>query len=209
MRPKARAGKGKSPVIVVAGEGKNDRQVLRHLIAAVHPGAKIVNVNKKTALSQADTSLSPRVAELRRLSQAASVGAELAGVVVHVDLDAVDDAKYLRVRERISAELRKEFGCPSALALAAFEMEAWLMQFPSAFTKVNSRWILKARYKGCDLSRVDTPKEKLRDHGWNPPYDESFAPDIMEHVFASKDGHMEPDGKNRSYEEFMAELRSW
>ncbi|MFE9562867.1 hypothetical protein ACFYM0_17375 [Streptomyces sp. NPDC006487] len=209
MRPKVRGAKGKSPVIVVAGEGDNDRQVLRHLIAAVHPGAKIVDVKKKTALSQADTSLSPRVAELRRLSQARSVGAELAGIVVHVDLDAVDDAKYIRVRQRISAELRKEFNCPSALALAAFEMEAWLMQFPSAFTKVNSRWILRERYRGCDLTKVDTPKEKLRDHGWNPPYEESSAPEIMGHVFGSKDGHMEPDGKNRSYEEFMAELRSW
>ncbi|MFI1153585.1 hypothetical protein [Streptomyces sp. NPDC020817] len=209
MRPKARGGKGKSPIIVVAGEGDNDRQVLRHLITAVHPGAKIVNLKKKTILSQADTSLSPRVAELRRLSQAASVGAELAGIVVHVDLDAVDDAKYIRVRERISAELRKEFGCPSALALAAFEMEAWLMQFPSAFTKVNSRWVLKARYKGCDLTKVDTPKEKLKDHDWDPPYEERAAPEIMGHVFGSKDGAMAPDGKNRSYEEFMAELRAW
>ncbi|MCW2900075.1 MAG: hypothetical protein JWO67_2340 [Streptosporangiaceae bacterium] len=209
MTTKGKSGRKKNSVIVVAGEGEYDRQVLRHLIRALHPDAKIVNVKRKTVLTHADKQLSPRVDELRRLAQAASVTSELAGIVVHVDLDVVDEAQYVKVRERISSEFRKAFTCPSALALAAFETEAWLMQFPAAFSKVNHSWILKAKYKGCDLAKIDKPKERLREHPWNPPYSESDAPLIMENALSQDGQLMQPDGRNRSYQEFVTELAAW
>ncbi|MDT0442867.1 hypothetical protein [Streptomyces johnsoniae] len=201
--------KGKSPVIVVAGEGDNDRQVLRHLIRAVRQDAKILNIKKKTALRLADKELTPRVNEIRRLAQVAAARSELTGIVVHVDLDTVDEDQYVRVRARIGAELRKAFSCPSALALAAWETEAWLMQFPAAFGKVNAGWVLKDRYRGCDLSKVHDPKKRLKEHSWKPPYEESDAPRVMENALGSDGKLLVPDGKNRSFEEFMAELTRW
>ncbi|GHE85117.1 hypothetical protein ACF05X_00620 [Streptomyces werraensis] len=206
---KGKAGGKKDAVIVVAGEGDFDRKVLWHLVRAHRPDAKIVNLRDKTSLGPADKQLTPRINRLRTLVQGASVRAELAGLVVHVDLDLVDEEKYVEVRTRISNELRNTFSCPLAVALAAFEMEAWLMQFPSAFAKVNSTWVLKSRYKGCDLAKVHDPKKVLREHPWRPPYQVSDAPRIMEKAL-DKDGKViSPVGKNRSYEDFIAELAAW
>ncbi|MFE1873710.1 hypothetical protein ACFW9N_22940 [Streptomyces sp. NPDC059496] len=208
MSSKRKAVKGERPIIVVAGEDDNDRQVLQHLIRSLHPGMKIVNIKKKTILGQADKQLNPRVDELRRLAQVATVGAKLAGIAVHVDLDLVNEAEYIKVRKRITTELSKAFSCPSALALAAFETEAWLMQFPRAFTNLNPGWNLHARYRGCDLTKVDDPKGKLMEHPWHPSYRVSDAPRIMEKAF-EEGTLMEPDGRNASYRDFMNELSSW
>ncbi|WP_432586693.1 hypothetical protein ABVG11_12660 [Streptomyces sp. HD1123-B1] len=209
MKGKGKNYKGKDSVIVVAGEGDNDRKVLWHLIRALRPDAKIVNIKKKTALRDADKELTPRVDELRRLAQAASIRSELAGFVVHVDLDLVHEEKYKEVRRRISTELRRHFSCPSAVALAAWETEAWLMQFPSAFAKVNASWVLKEKYRGCDLSKVPKPKERLKEHPWKPPYSESEAPSIIEKAFGQDGKLIQPDGRNHSYEEFITELAGW
>ncbi|REH24203.1 hypothetical protein SAMN05428941_6102 [Streptomyces sp. 2114.2] len=210
MKGKGNSSRRKDSVIVVAGEGDFDRKVLWHLIRAFRPDTKIVNIKDKTSLREADKELTPRIDRLRKLAQAASVRSELAGIVVHVDLDLVNAEEYEKVRRRISAELRKNFACPSAVALAAFEMEAWLMQFPAAFAKVNNGWILKAKYqKGCDLTKIHKPKERLKEHAWTPPYLESDAPRIMEKAFGKDGKLMQPDGKNRSYEEFITELAGW
>ncbi|MEU2720725.1 hypothetical protein [Streptomyces smyrnaeus] len=135
----AKSGKAGKKVIALAGESRYDRQVLRHLIPALHPGRcpEFVEIKKSIKLSQATTQLTPRVDELRRLaqSQAKLKNAALVGVALHVDLDRVTDDKYTRDRETIAAELRRAFTCQSALALAAVEMEAWLLLFPKAFTK--------------------------------------------------------------------------
>ncbi|WP_328536213.1 hypothetical protein [Streptomyces sp. NBC_00344] len=211
MSSKARPSKGKGnrPVIVVAGESDYDRQVLRHLIQSVHPKTRIANIRKKVVLTEADKHLRPRVDEIRRLADTAAVGSELTGIVVHVDLDAVDDARYTKVRERIASELSNTFPCPSALALAAFETEAWLMQFPRAFSKFDSGWTLHNKYRGCDLTKVDDPKRRLTEHGWKTSYLVSHAPKIMENAFEEDGTLMKPDGKNRSFQEFMDELSAW
>ncbi|MGV9222156.1 hypothetical protein ACWDPF_05670 [Streptomyces albogriseolus] len=209
MKGKGHQTKARDSVIAVAGEGDNDRQVLSHIIRALHPKARIVNVKRKFVLREADKQLTPRVDELRRLAQAAAARSELAGVVVHVDLDLVNEDEYTKVRQRITSELGKAFTCPSALALAAWETEAWLMQFPAAFSKVNAGWLLKAKYRGCDLSKVHDPKKRLKEHSWNPRYDDSDAPRIMEKAFGPDGRLMQPDGRNRSYDEFLAELTAW
>ncbi|WP_406401447.1 hypothetical protein [Streptomyces uncialis] len=166
-----------------------------------------MNIKKKTSLSPAEEQLSPRVERLRTLANSAAVGAELMGIVVHVDLDAVDENRYVKVRQRIAGELDK-FPCPFALALAAWETEAWLMQFPRAFSKVNAGWTLKDRYRGCDLQKIHDPKRALREHSWRPPYEDADAPRIMEKAF-EEGVLMEPEGRNRSYQDFIGELSSW
>ncbi|MFF0001007.1 hypothetical protein [Streptomyces avermitilis] len=209
MKGKGKAGPRKNPVIVVAGESNFDREVLSHLLRAFRPNTKIVNIKEKTYLREADKELTPRIDRLRTLVQGASARAELAGIVVHVDLDLVNEEKYHEVRARIKNELENTFECPLAVALAAFEMEAWLMQFPSAFTKVNSTWVLKARYQGCDLTKVHDPKKVLREHSWRPAYDVSDAPRIMEKALGDDGKVIPPRGRNQSYEDFVSELAAW
>jgi hypothetical protein len=96
-----KAGAAGKSVVVIAGEGQNDRDVLRHLVPALEPWPvtrrpKPVEVKKKMALSKAQDQLIPLLRELRLLAQGTArlANARLAGIVVHVDFDAVIDERY-------------------------------------------------------------------------------------------------------------------
>ncbi|MFE3861744.1 hypothetical protein ACFXPT_15075 [Streptomyces goshikiensis] len=202
-----------SSVIIVAGESDNDREALRHLIRALHPDPcpKVEMIKDKIKLAAAIDQLSPRVETIRKnaLARAKDCGAELAGVVIHADLDQVADETYDRVRERVTLQLRKGLPCKFALALAAVEMEAWLMQFPDAFPKVRSGWTMRPEDCGKDLAYLPNPKEHLQRHLGKPLYRTSDSPLIM--AAAVQHGHVSarPSGNNRSFRDFADELASW
>lgn len=212
MSPKPVRGRQRS-VIVVVGEDPNDCKVLQHLIPALHPGAcpEVKYMRKEVRLARATATLAPRLDRIKRLAQGHADTAKLAGVVIHVDLDAVTDENYDSVRRRITEEMRATFKecCPSALALSAYEMEAWLMLFPEAFPKVKPGWQLKEAERRRDLGRITKAKEHLVKCLGRPPYSVSHAPKIMEE--AVKGGHVtaRPAGNNRSFRDFADELASW
>lgn len=212
MSPKPSRGKQRS-VIVVAGEGPLDFEVLRHLIPALHPGRcpAVKYMRKPVRLARAQATLSPRLQEIRRFAEGHADTAKLAGVVVHVDFDAVADEHYDKVRKRITEEMRATFKgcCPSALALAAYEMEAWLMLFPKAFPEVNRGWQIPEAELRRDLARIEKTKEHLTKCLGKPTYSEKLAPKIME--MAVKGGHVtaRPAGNNRSFRDFADELAGW
>ncbi|MFD8864049.1 hypothetical protein ACFV1F_06600 [Streptomyces sp. NPDC059590] len=203
----------KSPIIVVAGESRNDCAVLKKLIPVLYPGAcpNVEEINDEIRLVAAINQLSPRVETIRKraLAKAKDCRADLAGVVVHADLDGVADESYDRVRERVTAQLRRGLPCNSALALAAVEMEAWLMQFPDAFPKVKPGWAMRAEDCGKDLAYLPKPKKHLKKHLGKPLYLESHSPLIME--AAVRHGHVSarPSGNNRSFRDFADELAGW
>ncbi|MFJ4863719.1 hypothetical protein [Streptomyces sp. NPDC088748] len=199
-------------VIVVAGEGDYDRKVLQHLIPALHPGQcpEVRMLKKPIRLARAQSQLSPRLQKIKQYADALADTAELAGIVIHADLDGVADDGYERLRRRISEEMRGVFkGTPSALALAAYEIEAWLMLFPDAFPKVRPGW--KVREADCrrDLAKLEKAKEHLVKYLGTPAYRESDAPAIMQ--AAVQGGHVShrPAGKNRSYLDFADEMAAW
>ncbi|MDX2524093.1 hypothetical protein [Streptomyces europaeiscabiei] len=198
---------------MVAGEDPNDCKVLQHLIPALYPGScpEVKFMRKPVRLARAQATLSPRLQEIRRFAQGLADKARLAGVVIHVDFDAVADEKYDSVRRRITEEMRGAFKecCPSALALSAYEMEAWLMLFPEAFPKVKPGWQLKEAERRRDLGQIMKAKEHLTKSLGKPPYSESHAPKIMEE--AVKGGHVtaRPTGNNRSFRDFADELADW
>ncbi|CBG73579.1 hypothetical protein SCAB_65781 [Streptomyces scabiei 87.22] len=198
---------------MVAGEGENDFKVLQHLIPALHPGVcpEVKFMRKPVRLARAQATLSPRLQQIKRFAQGHADTARLAGVVIHVDFDAVADESYESVRRRITEEMRATFKdcCPSALALAAYEMEAWLMLFPEAFPKVKPGWNLKEAERRRDLGKLVKAKEHLTKCLGKPPYSESHAPKIMEE--AVRGGHVtaRPAGNNRSYRDFADEMTRW
>lgn len=215
-RKQASGGRGKS-VIVIAGEGQHDRDVLRALLPALctWPAAgrpKLVDVKKSIRLKKAENQLAPRLDELRRLAlaQAAFAEARLAGVVVHVDLDAVIDESYGRRRKQLSADLQKTFDCDTALALAADEMEAWLMLFPEAFTKLNSTWKLTQQDRRRNLGTIPGgSKELLKSRLTRPRYLESHAPRVIEKAVTHGYVASCDSSRNRSYADFTADLAQW
>ncbi|WP_328506486.1 hypothetical protein [Streptomyces sp. NBC_00391] len=227
VKRSGKSDKKQQPLIVVAGEGDYDREVLRHLLPALLPvpHLKVVPIRgDKTDLSKADRQLSPRVEKLRRLAQAMAVKerARLMGIVVHVDFDAVIDERYHSTRERISEELARAFSaqCESALALAVSSTEGWLMLFPEAFPEVNKGWRLPDNICHRDLGKIGDAKKHLKTILKQPAYSESDAPDLMrkavavmrEHQRAGRKDGLDitnPKGKNQSYTDFVRDLGGW
>ncbi|MEU6066487.1 MULTISPECIES: hypothetical protein [Streptomyces] len=215
-KKQAGAAGGKS-IVVIAGEGQNDRDVLRHLVPALRcwPATKrpkIVEIGKPMRLNKAQYQLEPRVDELRRLAQAQAKRAQarLVGVVVHVDLDHVIDDRYEARRKQLTKALHEAFDCDTALALAADEMEAWLMLFPGAFPKTNAAW----RLSGVDLKRdlgliAGGAKERLKSQLKQPQYEERDAPEVMRRAVENKLVTTCDRNRNRSYADFAAELDQW
>ncbi|MFD6467182.1 hypothetical protein [Streptomyces goshikiensis] len=167
-------------------------------------------MRKPIRLARAQSKLSPRLQDIKNHALALADEAELAGIVIHADLDGVADDSYTKLRNRISEEMRSAFrGTPSALALAAYEIEAWLMLFPKAFPEVRPGW--KVRDADCrrDLAKLEKAKEHLVKYLGKPPYRESDAPAIMR--AAVQGGHVspQPTGNNRSYADFVEDLAAW
>ncbi|MGX1633694.1 hypothetical protein ACWGUL_06470 [Streptomyces albidoflavus] len=214
-------------LVVVAGEGDYDREVLRHLLPMLLPERRFIVEpirGDKTDLSKADRQLSPRVDKLRKLANAMAVRkrACLIGIVVHVDFDAVIDEQYYATRKRISDELARTFTsqCDSALALAVSAMEGWLMLFPEVFPQVNKGWQLPDKIARRDLGTIGDAKRHLKDLLKQPAYSESHAPDLMEKAVATMREHQKtgqkggldlanPRGKNQSYTDFVRDLQAW
>ncbi|MBD3008403.1 hypothetical protein IEJ02_31275 [Streptomyces sp. 5-10] len=197
---------------MVAGEGDYDRKVLQHLVPALHPGncPEVVTIRRPIRLARAQSKLSPRLQEIRRFAVAQADTAKLAGVVIHVDLDGVADDAYDKLRRRITEEMRATFkDCPSALALAAYEIEAWLMLFPDAFPKVRPGWRLREADCRRDLAKLEKAKEHLVKYLGKPPYRESDAPAIMRAAVTGGHVNARPTGNNRSYRDFADEIASW
>ncbi|NJP75374.1 hypothetical protein HCJ99_32180 [Streptomyces sp. C1-2] len=209
----SRRSNKRQSVIVVAGESGNDRGVLKKLIPALYRGTcpRIEEIRDEIKLAAAINQLSPRVEVIRKraLAKAKDCDAELVGIVVHADMDAVADQSYDRVRDRVTTQLRAGLPCNTALALAAVEMEGWLMQFPDAFPKVNPGWAMRPQDCRRDLGLLLNPKEHLKKHLGKPTYRESHSLKIMDQ--AVRHGHVSarPSGNNRSFRDFADELARW
>lgn len=212
-----RAGRGRGGVIVLAGEDDNDRRIVAEILR-FHIGSdvRMVPINDSVRLKGA-TSAATRSERIRTLVRKAKGRAllaksELAGLVVHEDLDGVTDDAYTALRTSIADELRDRSPCKTALALAAFESEAWLLLFPDAFSLVQSRWKLPSRVthgaRGRDTGLLTNPKELLRSALTTPVFRESDGPKVAE--AARTHGLMPgPHGTNRSSTDFVTELDAW
>lgn len=84
----------------------------------------------------------------------------LVGLAVHEDLDGFTDNRYRTVRKTLSEELSRQSPCDAALALAAWESEAWLLLFPAAFAHVRPRWKVPAQLRGTTRGCSRTPRRR-------------------------------------------------
>lgn len=201
----------KKPVVVLAGEDRNDRKCLRLLLEASCPdmNGRIVEIADPVRLRQASgTNLTDRVAKLARhvRARAKRENADLACVFVHEDLDAVDGDDYLRKRTRVQKALEAELG-NAHYVLAVWELEAWLLLFPDALAGFVSTWRVPAKYLNRDTGKLADPKRiMMREVGKAPRrYRESDAPDVFAKVI-ELGGHAGPVGTNRSWTRFRADI---
>lgn len=213
QKPKAVKRPRQQTALVIAGEDGNDRQVLCELIRESCPRltANLLEIRDPVRLKTATgPNLTIRVRTLVNKARARAIrdDAVLAGILVHEDLDAAAAGSYAAVRAAISGELARQSDCATALALAAWETEAWLLLFPAAFTELHKGWKVPAALCGKDTGRLSNPKELLQSKIGAPKYRESDAPALIRS--ARKLGLVgKPAGSNTSYADFVADLAQW
>jgi hypothetical protein len=176
-------------VIVLAGEDDNDRRIVAEIPRfRIGHDVRMVPINDSVRLKGA-ASPSTRSDRIRTLvgkakARALRAKSELAGLVVHEDFDGVTDDTSTAPRTSVADELRDRSPCKAALALAASESEAWLLLFPDAFNRVQSRRNLPARVthgaRGRDTGLIADPKELLRSALATPVFRESDGLRIAE-----------------------------
>ncbi|MFG3198508.1 hypothetical protein ACGFYT_20525 [Streptomyces sp. NPDC048208] len=205
-----------SGVIVLAGEDQNDCEIMAALIRAHRPDlcttSKLVRINDPVRLrrkSGDDLATAVKVLTGKARAKARQQKARLTGFVVHEDLDAFTGSDYGRVRKVITDELgRQEDGFRTALALAAWESEGWLLLFPEAFPRVRPRWRVPVQLRGRDSGRIKKPKQELKNRLGTPLFRESDGPLVarkaLEHGLIPA-----PEGTNGSYADFVGDLKKW
>jgi hypothetical protein len=201
---------------VLAGEDRNDCQILAELIRAHRPdlseSARLVRINDPVRLRRkSGTELAAAVRTLAGKARARALRdrADLLGFVVHEDLDGYADAGYDRIRKTLADELARQ--CPqfrTALALAAWESESWLLLFPDAFPHVRPRWKVPAKLLGKDTGRIRDAKEELKRGLGLPVFRESDGPAVAHEALTHR-LIPSPRGSNRSYDDFVSDLTSW
>lgn len=204
-------------VIVFAGEDRNDCGIMADLVRAHRPDlsatAKLVRINEPVRLrrkSGADLTRAVRVLVGKARARALQERAKLLGFVVHEDLDDFTGRKYETVRATLTGALGRE--CDgvhhTALALAAWESEGWLLLFPDAFPHVKPRWKVPAQLRGRDFGHIREPKEELKRRLGSPRFRESDGPSVT-HKALERDLISAPEGKNDSYTDFIEDLKGW
>lgn len=201
----------KKPVVVLAGEDRNDRQSLRVLLEAVCPDmrGRLVEVGDTVRLRQATGgNLRDRVESLARKVKARAVreDAEVACVFVHEDMDGVEGPAAQHAYDRVQRALEAVFGS-AHYVLAVAEVESWLLRFPEALNDLVSAWKVPAKYLDRDTDRLADPKRILmREIAKSPRrYRESDAPRILERAVALGCLH-KPTGRNRSWDRFQSDI---
>ncbi|MEU2620829.1 hypothetical protein ABZ642_22280 [Streptomyces sp. NPDC007157] len=200
---------------MLAGEDSNDCRIVAEIIKQHHPdlsGARLVEISDKTRLKTASgPELASRLRTIIGKAKGRALRAKgpLVGLVIHEDLDGYADAEYTRIRANVAGALSRESPCNSALALAAWESEAWLLLFPDAFPAVHSNWKVPAQFQGRDTGNLKSPKEELKHRLGSPAFRESDGPKVAESARSLGLLASGPTGTNRSYRDFVHELGQW
>jgi hypothetical protein len=157
----------RKPIVVIAGESANDREVLRCFLEEFCPEMKgrIVFLNDKVPLRDAgEENLRRRVerfaAQVR--ARAARERASIAAVFIHEDLDEVDSGRYDLVRGRVQRALARELEY-AYYVLAVWEIEAWLLLFPEEVAAFATKWQVPASRRGRDTGRFQDPKRIFKE----------------------------------------------
>ncbi|MEV6050822.1 hypothetical protein [Streptomyces sp. NPDC052107] len=201
---------------MLAGEDQNDCEIMASLIRAHRPdlgaAAKLVRINDPVRLrrkSGPDLAAAVRALAGKARAKARQQRAELLGFVVHEDLDGYTDDNYDRIRRTLTEELARQCqGFWTALALAAWESEGWLLLFPGAFPHVRPRWKVPHHLLDKDTGRVKDAKEELKRGLGEPVFRESDGPSVAREALKHR-LIPSPRGTNRSYGDFVGDLTSW
>lgn len=203
-------------IVVLAGESANDRRMLAAFIKGAHPAladavtlTEITDPVRLRKKSGADLQMAAGALVRKARGKAKLKAGQFVGIAVHEDMDACTGPGYDTARRSVATALAKASESASSVyALAAAESEGWLLLFPEAFPLHRQSWKIPAQWRGRDTGRRQTPKEDLEAELSSPRFRESDGPEIA--AKALSEGLLAaPNGSNRSYSEFIADLVAW
>lgn len=201
--------------MLVFGESEYDTQFLAHVIRSFAPPGVEVDARKTPPILIRDakpSDLPGRASRIAAIVRAAATDADVIAVVAHEDTDAVEPS-HKEVNDKIVATL-EGLSVKAVPAAAAWETEAWLMQWPHAIALYRPSWASVEKYVGKNVGMIQNAKEdltrSLRPRGRVAgvrDYRESDAPEIGAKV---RDlGHFSaPRATSASYADFLDKLRS-
>ena len=183
---------------------------LESLLEEKHPDLRgsIVQIQDPVRLHKATgTNLTKRVRSILNKAEGVAEkhepGTRVACLYVHEDFDAVDGPDYVKTHQRVEQEIRRQLG-HGHYVLAVAEMEAWMLLFPEALSKVVRTWKVPAKHLGKDTGRFPDPKGVLKrevSKGKGRRYTESDAPDVFRAVIEG--GYLNSSrGSNSSWTHF-------
>jgi hypothetical protein len=196
----------RKPVLVLAGEDRNDRDCMSTVINALFPDMRgsIHQIKKQPRLHLAAGELNTRVDVLIRLAKAKAeeVDGELGAFFVHEDYDAIECDERHKTRTRVQEALSTHIA-NSCYVLATWEIEAWLLLFPDALSATRKGWAVPTKYLGRDTARIQDPKQVLMHEvsRGGPKYRESDAVKVLDKA-VELDLLAKPQGQNKSWQEF-------
>jgi hypothetical protein len=146
------------------------------------------------------------------LIDAAAVDSEVVAVFAHEDSDAVEPA-HVQLEQRIRDAFAAR-GYDVNPAVPAWEMEAWLMQWPEAFKAYRPKWRSIDAYRGRHLGLIVNAKETLTralrpapSAGNVRDYRESDSPALAALV-TTRGLIGTPSGRSDSFTSFAAQVSS-
>jgi hypothetical protein len=198
--------------VLIFGEDANDTKVIAELLVALFPEleGKTKPLRKPPILIKdaASRDVPDRVDVIIGLIDAEMTTADVICVFAHEDCDAVEPA-HLALADKIESAF-SSCGRHVHAVTPAWEMEAWLLLWPAAFSKYRPRWAPIDKYKGRDVGKIGNAKQELthalRPSGKGhtvPDYRESDAPEIAR-IVRESGWARSPAGRSDSYRRFMA-----
>lgn len=208
-------GKALPRTLLVFGEDDNDREAIRHLVAALRPDAPGFQKRRRPLVlvkgrqpQRARDSLD----EIAKVVRADRCRFDVRGVIAHEDCDDVEPAHEELARSIEDGLARRDVR--AIAATPAWETEAWWFLWPSAVAAVHAGWRRLAR-KGERVGLIHNAKEELRrslrpltgtKRGGTRDYQESDSARIAQQV--REQGIVgSPDARSESWDRFARRVR--
>lgn len=214
MPPRSRTRKSpqkktRRKLVLVFGENENDTKAIAHLLRGLRPdGRWSVEARKRPPIlikHAAVQDLPSRVDRIVAVIKAEEVTSDVIAVFAHEDCDAVEPA-----HEALEIKIRSAFagsGYHVEAAAPAWETEAWLMQWPDAFSMHVPTWaslsVLRGRRVGLIVNAKEELSRRLRPQPGGRQYRESDAP-IVAAIIEQQGWVRAPQATSESYLSFVA-----
>lgn len=200
--------RSKPKVVLVFGENENDTRTIKELLQSLwHDSPWKIEARKRPPVLIKDakaSDLPSRVQRIAAIIEAEKATSEVIAVFAHEDCDSVEPA-HVGLEAKIGQAFA-DAGYDVEAAVPAWEIEAWLMQWPDAFARHVPSWRSVSSYQGRNVGLISHAKEDLtralRPHSGGRDYRESDAP-IIAGIVAKEGWVRTPQATSNSYLAFL------